>query len=100
MNVEGNWQLNVDSPMGKQQLTVDLHEEDGTLTGILTNNGNNMTTDIFDGSVHGDELQWKVKLQQIKVTLTFDTTVQGDTMTGKVKAGIFGKFSVSGKRAD
>lgn len=98
MNVEGDWQLDVDGPTGKQQVNVSLHEEDGVLTGIVTNPANNMTSEIFDGSVNGDELEWKVKLQLMKMTLTFNTVVHDDTMSGKVKAGMFAKFNVSGKR--
>ena len=53
---------------------------------------------FFDGSVRGDELQWKVTLKQMKMTLTFTASVDQDTMTGKVKAGMFGRFNVRGAR--
>jgi hypothetical protein len=98
MSVEGNWQLVIGSPMGKQQVTVVFQENDGVLTGTLTNNANQITTEIFDGSVDGDELRWKVKMKQMNMTLAFNTTVDENNITGKVKAGMFGKFAVSGKR--
>lgn len=98
MGIEGNWQLDVQSPMGMQHFTLSLQESAGSLTGTLTNNENQLTADIFEGSVSGDELGWKVTLKQLKMTLTFQTTVTGDAMDGKVKAGFLGKFNVSGKR--
>jgi hypothetical protein len=87
MDVNGSWALVVDSPMGKQQFVMDLKEADGEITGTLTNTANKMSTDIFDASVEGT-----------KMTLTFSTTVRDDTMSGSVKAGMFGKFAVSGTR--
>ena len=98
MTVDGTWQLVIDSPVGKQSVSVDFKNEDGALTGTLVNNSNQMLTDIFDGSVQGDQLEWKAKLQQFNMTLAFTTTVQDDAMSGKVKAGMFGSFNVSGER--
>ena|SRR5215475_5145289 len=98
MSVDGNWRLVVQSPMGKQHLAVALHEDHGTLSGTLTNLDRQLTTDIFDGSVADGTLEWKVTLKQMKMTLVFTTTVAEDTMTGKVKAGLFGRFAVAGER--
>jgi hypothetical protein len=99
MSVDGNWQLVLNSPMGKQDVSLELKEAGGQVTGTLVNNTNNMTSEILDGAVDGDELRWKVKLPQGKLTLTFTTTVREDTMSGKVKAGLFGSFNFSGQRA-
>lgn len=98
MSVAGNWELVLNSPMGKQDVSLDLKEEDGQLTGTLVNNTSNITSEIIEGAVDGDELRWKVKLPKGKLTLTFTTTVQEDTMSGKVKAGMFGSFGLSGQR--
>ncbi|NUP48628.1 MAG: hypothetical protein HOW97_15185 [Catenulispora sp.] len=98
MSVEGSWQLVVRSPMGKQHITVLLHDEAGALTGTLTNDANHKSAEIFDGSVAGDAVQWKVTLQDMPMTLAFQATVDGDTLDGKVKAGRFGRFGVSGRR--
>jgi hypothetical protein len=99
MRVDGDWHLTVDGPMGKQDVLVALREDNGSLSGTVLNKSNNMTTDIFDGSVTGDQLRWKAKLKQVAMTLTFTTTVQDDRMSGKMKAGLFGSFDVIGERA-
>ncbi len=98
MSVDGIWLLAIDSPMGTQDFAVDLVTRDGALTGTLTNRGNNISTEIFDGVVDGGELRWKAKLKQLHMTVSFTTTVQDDTMSGNVKAGLFGSFAVTGKR--
>jgi hypothetical protein len=98
MNVDGSWDLVIDSPMGKQNVIITLKEDAGQLTGTLLNKSNNMTTDLFDGAVTGGELTWKAKLQLMNITLTFTTSVQDDVMSGKVKAGLFGNFNVTGQR--
>jgi hypothetical protein len=100
MSVNGSWRLVVDSPMGKQDILVQLKEDDGRLTGTLINKGNDMASEIFDGTVENRQLQWKVKLQKLKMTVSFTTTVDGDTMAGKAKAGMFGSFSVLGERTE
>lgn len=98
MSVAGNWHLVVDAPIGKQQLAVCLQESDGALSGTVTNEGNGLVADIFEGSVEDGELRWKITLKQVRLTLTFTVSVTGDAMAGKVKAGMFGRFAVHGER--
>lgn len=98
MDIEGSWRLVVLSPIGKQLITADLHVDGNTLTGTATNEANQKTAQVFDGCVSGDMAEWKITLQEMKLTLTFNVTVANDSMSGKVKAGHFGKFSVSGER--
>ena len=99
MTVDGDWHLTVDGPIGKQDVVIALHQEEDRLSGTVLNKSNNMTTEIFDGSVAGDQLTWKAKLKQVAMTLTFTTTVQDGKMSGKMKAGLFGSFNVIGERA-
>jgi len=96
--LDGDWHIIIDSPVGKQQVLVSLAADGDRLTGTLVNLANNMSTDIFDGTADGDDLRWKVRMQQLKMTLTFTMLVAGDTISGKVKAGIFGHFTATGER--
>ena len=98
MDIEGSWRLVVLSPIGKQVIATDLRADGNALTGTATNEANQKTADVFDGSMSGDTAEWKITLQEMKLTLTFEVTVANDSMSGKVKAGHFGKFSVSGER--
>jgi hypothetical protein len=99
MSVDGNWDLVIESPIGKQYMLVAVTGgEGGALTGSMTNKSANKTTDIYDAALDGDQLTFKAKLQAMNMTLTFMMTVADDTMTGKVKAGLFGTFDVAGRR--
>src|SRR3954449_11527798 len=98
MNIDGHWNLVIDSPMGRQQANVELRTEAGQLLGTLVNTTNGLSSDIFDGTVEGDALGWKIRMNKIRLTLSFNTTVTGDQMAGKVKAGSFGSFKVTGER--
>jgi hypothetical protein len=98
MSVGGTWKLTIDSPMGKQQMSVDFTQHDGDLSGVMVNQANNMSTEIFDGRVDGDRLAWKAKLRTLNLTLAFTTLITDDVMSGTVKAGLFGNFEVAGTR--
>jgi hypothetical protein len=98
MSADGTWQLVADSPMGKQQVQVDLKTEGDRLVGTVTNKSNSLTSDVVDGKIEGSNVTWKMKMSKLNVTLTFNVTMDDDIMTGKVKAGMFGSFDVSGKR--
>ncbi|MEU4240021.1 FAD-dependent monooxygenase [Actinoplanes sp. NPDC026619] len=95
--IDGAWRLIVDSPMGKQDVTVRLTEAAGALTGTLTNNGNQMSTELLDGRFDGAALRWKVKLKRLP-SLTFTVTIRGDDMSGTAKATMLGGFAVQGRR--
>jgi hypothetical protein len=98
-NVDGLWELTVNSPLGPLAFTVDLKQHDEELRGLLHNTKDNVSTDLIDGRADGEELRWKAKLRQVRVTLTFTVRVTGDALAGRVKAGMFGQYPVIGKRA-
>jgi hypothetical protein len=57
------------------------------------------TVDILDAAADGDRLTWILKTTTpMKLTLKFDVTVDGDTMTGTAKAGILPSSKVHGTR--
>jgi hypothetical protein len=99
MNVDGSWKLVIDSPMGKQPLWVDLKGEGDKVSGTARADGQVIEPDIYDGEIAGDVVSWKVKVKKpVPLALKLSVTVNGDTMTGKAKPGIFGTFPVTGNR--
>jgi hypothetical protein len=98
MSVNGSWQFIVESPMGTQTAKVNLVADGDQVSGTLLNTGNGLSSDIFDGSIKGDQLAFKIKLNKLRLTLSFDTVVLQDEISGKVKIGAFGKFDVVGTR--
>jgi hypothetical protein len=97
MAVDGNWNLVVSTPMGERRATLALKADGGTLTGSQAADGN--TAEIFDGSVNGNQLSWKVSISDpMPLTLEFNGAVEGDELTGSVMLGNFGSSSFSGTR--
>ena len=57
------------------------------------------SADIFDGTVNGNDLSWKVSITDpMPMTLEFTGTINGDAISGSVKLGAFGTASFSGTR--
>jgi hypothetical protein len=99
MAVDGTWKLVVNTPMGPQESTLNLTSSGGTLTGTqVAPNGGSAT--IEEGTVDGNEVSWKASISKpMAMTLQFSGTVEGDTISGKVKLGMFGSSGFSGTRA-
>ncbi len=94
--VDGKWDCHVDSPMGDQQFVLTVESNGSSFTGRAE--GGIGAMDI-EGEVDGDEISWAMRVPKpMPVTLNCKATISGDTLEGKVSAGIFGKFSVTGTR--
>ena len=98
MAADGSWNLTMNTPMGERKATLDIKTAGGQLTGRQSAEGN--SADIFDGTVNGNELSWKVNIEQpMALTLEFSAQVSGDSMSGSMKIGMFGTSSFTGTRA-
>jgi hypothetical protein len=97
MTADGNWNLVVASPMGERQATLSVKTDGGALKGSQAADGN--STEIFDGTVNGNELSWKVSITDpMPMTLEFSGTIAGNEVSGSVKLGAFGTATFSGTR--
>lgn len=97
MTVSGTWNCVVDSPMGKQKSVLTLVEEGGAVTG--DNAGPMGTTPIVEGSAQGDAVTFKTEMTvPFPMTLTWAVMITGDTLSGEVEAGPFGKSPLTGTR--
>src|SRR5262245_59322246 len=98
MAVDGNWNLTMQTPMGERKATAQLKSSGSTLTG--TQGAEGQSTDIFDGTVSGDDVAWKIKITNpMPLTLEFTGKVAGNGISGKVSAGMIGSWPFSGTRA-
>jgi len=97
-DVDGKWNCVVDSPMGEQDFVLTVVRDGDRFSGSAV--GNIGSKDIPEGSVDGNDLTWTMHVSKpMPVTLACRATVSGDTIAGKVKAGIFGSFPIRGTRA-
>ena len=98
MAADGTWKLTLQTPMGDRQATLAITTSGNRLTGQQSAEGN--TQDIFDGSVTGKTLSWKVSITDpMPMTLEFNGTVEDNTLSGSMKAGAFGSWPFTGQRA-
>ncbi len=95
--VDGDWDVTVKSPMGDQKSVLTIKSDGATFTGQLA--GSLGTMPITSGSVDGNTLNWKMDMTvPMPMTLEATATVDGDAITGDVKAGAFGSMALSGSR--
>ena len=97
MAVEGDWKLVIETPMGPQeaQLTV-RPTSDTTFEGTMNGQAGQQS---FSGAIGGGTLTWQTDITSpMPLTLEFHVTVEGDSMSGETKLGMFGTAPVTGTR--
>jgi hypothetical protein len=98
MSVDGKWNITVQTPMGAQSSTLELVTDGAGLTGSQSGNGESGA--IYEGRVEGDTASWKVDITRpMSLTVSFSATVDGDSISGTAKAGMFPKSTFVGTRA-
>jgi hypothetical protein len=109
MSVDGSWNLVMETPMGVRRATLDVTSGAGALTGEQSADGDSAA--IFDGTVSGDNVAWKVSIiSPVPMTLQYTATVFGDEMSGQMQVsladrrrvgagGVLGSFPFSATRA-
>lgn len=98
MSVDGNWNITMSTPMGERSATLMLASSGATLTGKQAAEGNE--ADIFDGTVNGSDVAWKVSITNpMPLTLAFTGKVAGDAIEGEMGIGPMGSFPFTGTRA-
>ena len=98
MSTDGTWNITLQTPMGAQSSTVELVTDGNALSG--TQSGNGESGPIYDGRIEGDTATWKVSITRpMSLTVTFTAKIEGDSISGTAKAGMFPKSTFSGSRA-
>lgn len=97
MSLSGTYACVTKTPMGEQKADLTIVVDGDTFTG--TNTGAMGTLNIEDGKVDGNKLTWTMKLTvPMPMTLAAEAEIEGDTITGSVKAGPFGSSPMTGTR--
>lgn len=94
----GRWDATLSTPIGKMNVVFDITEVNGVIGGVATSDAESV--DIVDARTEANRLTWTQSVTTpMKLTLKFDVTVEGDTMTGSYKAGLFPSSTVHATRA-
>jgi len=95
--VAGTWKVTIKSPTGPMGTVLELSNENGTLSGSQSGQGS--STPIADGKFDGMKISWVNNITKpMKMKVEFSGTVDGNTMTGKAKAGLMGSFPFTAVR--
>jgi len=97
MSVAGTYDCVTKSPMGDQKSVLTLEVDGDTVTG--SNAGAQGSMDIEEGKVDGNSATWVMNMTvPMPMKLEASVTVDGDELSGTVKAGAFGEMAMSGTR--
>lgn len=98
MALAGSYNCVTKTPLGNQKgvLTIVPGEGDSFTGGITGDLG---SMEIRDGRVSGNTLHWQMKMTMpMPMELDCTATIEGDNLTGTVKAGMFGEMELTGTR--
>ncbi len=97
MSVAGTYECVTKTPMGDQKSDVTIVVDGDTFSG--TNAGAMGSMTMEDGKIDGNKLTWTMNMTvPMPMKLEGEATVDGDALSGTVKAGAFGAFPISGTR--
>ena len=95
--VDGKYDCVTKSPMGDQKSVFTVNSSGDSFTG--QNAGAMGALDVEDGKVDGNKLTWTMAMKvPMPMTLEAEATIDGDTLTGTIKAGAFGSMAMTGTR--
>ena len=98
MSVTGTYDVTIDTPMGNQTGRLTIETNGAGFHGSITNDLMG-SIDIAGGSVNGNAIAWAMDVTSpLPMTLNCQATVNGDAITGTVKAGMFGTMELNGTR--
>ena len=95
--VDGSYDCVTKSPMGDQKSVFTVSSDGGSFTG--QNAGAMGSLDVENGKVDGNKLTWTMNMKvPMPMTLEAEAVIDGDTLTGSIKAGAFGSMAITGTR--
>ncbi len=96
--IDGAWKIVLSTPMGPQKMTGRFESDGEALKGVLESPEGSQD---FTGTIVGNKVKFDLKVTKpMSMTLKYDIMLAGDTMSGKVKLGMFGTAKLSGERLE
>jgi hypothetical protein len=97
VSVTGIWNLSAAAPIGTQHAVLELTEKDGRVVGVVMYAG--QTLPLINPALHGNRLMWQLFPAKPHVLITYDVTIDGDTLTGTSTPESHPSSNVTGTRA-
>ena len=93
----GTWDVTIDTPIGTMAVVFDITEDDGAIRGTARSDAEEV--EFLNPVAEGNRLTWTQNVTTpMKLTLTFEIDVEGDSLSGTSKAGFFPASKVHGNR--
>ena len=97
MDLTGEWDVAIKTPIGSLQVLYTFTNDSGTLTGTATGKGE--TVALHDITVAAQRVTWRQSVTKpMRLNLEFDVEVHGDRLTGHSRAGRLPRSAVTGVR--
>lgn len=91
------WKITLQTPAGPQEMTLHLVRDADAFTGRIDSAMG--SEPIKNGKITADTLNWTMDVKKpMPIKLSFEVQVQGESMTGHAKLGVFGKAKLQGQR--
>lgn len=98
--VEGAWELSIQTPLGRQHTVLTLTRHENSLSGTMRDVRHGELVELKELQQQGTRLTWAQSITRpMRLNLTFEVTVDGDELTGLAKAGRLPASRVTGRRA-
>ncbi|MEP7221450.1 MAG: hypothetical protein ABI673_02155 [Novosphingobium sp.] len=98
MSVAGTYTCTVQSPMGAQTGDFVIAVDGDRFTGSLSSPMGAM--EVANGTVSGNTIEWTMAMTMpMPLTLEGRATIEGEQLTGSIKAGAFGSMAITGRRS-
>ncbi len=97
MSLTGTWNVSISTPIGRQSAVLELTENDGVVVGVAKNDAE--TLPLINPVLYGTRLTWQLSITRpIHLNLTFNVTIDGNTLTDTSRARILPPSRVTGTR--
>jgi hypothetical protein len=96
MSAIGSWQVTLVAPMATQEMLLRVLTLGENFSGVIESVMGNMN---ITGTVGGNRLHWVMDVKKpMRIKVTCEVVVEGDSLSGTAKLGIFGKATMTGIR--
>ena len=97
MAIDGTYNIEIDTPMGKQEAKLDIKASGSKLTGMIESA---MGQNDINGTVKYNNVSWGMEITSPmgSLKLEFNGKVTGDEIKGEVKMGTFGVSQFEGRK--
>jgi hypothetical protein len=98
MAIDGTYNVEMTTPMGKQTGTIILKAAGAAVNGTYKTARGDQN---FTGTVEGDNAKWAMQVPSPmggQLTLTFNVKITGNDLAGNVQLGQFGSAPIKGTK--